>query len=97
MVDPVSYVKMFFRSVSPSSPPAPRSSGRTTSPTPSPFTTLASSSTAASETYVTFSIYAQAYSAEARKQLEGLSAGTFRALLRVRMFSWFKRGGLRVW
>ena len=74
MVDPVSYVKMFFRSVfsvfSPSTTTVWQNNIAYSITLHNPRVLLYRGP----ETYVTFSIYAQAYSAEARKQLEQLSS-----------------------
>ncbi|KAJ9479989.1 hypothetical protein PHBOTO_003766 [Pseudozyma hubeiensis] len=74
MVDPVSYVKMFFRSVfsifSPSTTTVWQNNIAYSITLHNPRVLLYRGP----ETYVTFSIYAQAYSADARKQLESLSS-----------------------
>ncbi|KIS68416.1 uncharacterized protein UMAG_03506 [Mycosarcoma maydis] len=75
MVDAVSYVKMFFRSVfsvfSPSTSTVWQNNIAYSITLHNPRVLLYRGP----ETYVTFSIYAQAYSADARKQLESLSTG----------------------
>lgn len=74
MVHPVSYVKMFFRSVfsvfSPSTTTVWQNNIAYSITLHNPRVLLYRGP----ETYVTFSIYAQAYSAEPRKQLEALSS-----------------------
>ncbi|GAK65533.1 uncharacterized protein PAN0_009c3750 [Moesziomyces antarcticus] len=75
MVDPVSYVKMFFRSVfsvfSPSTTTVWQNNIAYSITLHNPRVLLYRGP----ETYLTFSVYAQAYSADARKQLESVSAG----------------------
>ncbi|CBQ73908.1 conserved hypothetical protein [Sporisorium reilianum SRZ2] len=82
MVDPVYYVKTFFRSVfsvfSPSTTTVWANSIAYSITLHNPRVLLYRGA----ETYVTFSIYAQAYSAEARKQLEALSTGDLSAVVR---------------
>ncbi|SPO27642.1 uncharacterized protein UTRI_04322_B [Ustilago trichophora] len=82
MVDPVSYVKMFFRSVfsvfSPSTTTVWQNNIAYSITLHNPRVLLYRGP----ETYVTFSIYAQAYSAEARKQLEALSSNQITDLVK---------------
>ncbi|CDW97844.1 hypothetical protein [Sporisorium scitamineum] len=74
MVDPASYVKIFFRSVfsvfSPSTSTVWQNNIAYSITLHNPRVLLYRGA----ETYVTFSIYARAYSADARKQLESLSS-----------------------
>ncbi|EST09523.1 hypothetical protein PSEUBRA_000739 [Kalmanozyma brasiliensis GHG001] len=82
MVDPVSYVKMFFRSVfsvfSPSTTTIWQNNIAYSITLHNPRVLLYRGP----ESYVTFSIYAQAYSAEARKQLEGLSSRDIQSVVK---------------
>ncbi|TKY84575.1 hypothetical protein EX895_006477 [Sporisorium graminicola] len=83
MVDPVSYVKMFFRSVfsvfSPSTSTVWQNNIAYSITLHNPRVLLYRGA----ETHVTFSIYAQAYSADARKQLESLSSSDLSSVVKA--------------
>ncbi|SNX85995.1 uncharacterized protein MEPE_04704 [Melanopsichium pennsylvanicum] len=83
MVDPTSYVKMFFKSVfsifSPSTTTVWQNNIAYSITLHNPRVLLYRGP----ETHVTFSIYAQAYSAEARKQLETLSSSQIAAMVKA--------------